>query len=176
MNFTLDPIRCPALVGAKGDTGAQGPQGAQGLQGPQGTPGTDSGAPINYFNGWTASLTTTLNSTIILPTSITRTLNNGISYNKVTGIVKVSPAWWFVQYGFTAVSSSAQTLTTYVTQDGSVIAPSRLDQPLLANQPQTISRTFVVSASTNFDLALVAQTSGVQLTQINWIVKILEAL
>lgn len=151
----------------------QGQTGAQGEQGQQGEPGS-GGVPLNYFDGWTANLSTTLNGTVILPTSITRETDNGISYNDKTGIVKISTGWWFVQYGFTVASSTAQTVTTYITQDGVIIPPSKLDQPLLANQPQTISRTFVVSASTNFNLAFVTQTAGVQLSQVNWFVKMLE--
>lgn len=143
---------------------------------PQGEPGQSGGGavPINYFDGWiTTPLTTTANQVIMPQTSITHTLTNGIKYDKATGIVTLSLGWWFVQYGYTAASVTNQTLVTQLTLGVDVIEPSKTVQPLIANQPQTISRTFVVSANADLDLKLICQTAGIQLSQINWFVKML---
>lgn len=161
--------------GAQGPPGPQGPQGIAGQQGPQGEPGTNcTCAAINYFDGWMDTLTPVAqNLSILFQTTLTHTLNAGISYDKKTGIVKVSTGTWFVQYGFTVMSPVNVTLRTYVTQNGVEVPVSTLLQPLIANQTQTISRTFVMSASTDHKLTLVCANSGVTLTQINWYVRLL---
>lgn len=141
---------------------------------PQGASG-GGGVPLNYFDAWQASLTTTANGTIIMPTSVRHGTDDGISYDKTTGVVTLSTGLWFVQYGFTVNSATAQTFSLYMKQDGEIIPTSRLDQPLLANQPQTISRTFLTSASTNAKLEFISQVGGIQLSQINWFVKMLDA-
>lgn len=164
------------VQGATGETGAKGDTGATGPQGPQGEScdKCDSLAPNNYFDGWTANISTTANGALIFPTSATHTVTDGIKYNATTGVVTVSPGWWFVQYGFTAASTTNQTLMTHITQGGVIVDVSKLVQPLIANQPQTISRTMLISASTDFNLSLISQTAGVQLSQINWFVQMLK--
>lgn len=101
--------------------------------------------------------------------------NNGISYDKFTGIVTISTDWWDTQYGCTVVSATNQILETYIKVDRVIIEPSRVIRLLIANQPQTISRTCTFTSNGNLLVELICKNQGVSLSQANFYTTMIEA-